>query len=193
MQLEGKVVFFATRNINKFNEARKVFAEYKIALGMIKIKKLEIQSESLEDIARTSVIEAYRKCNLPMIVEDAGLFVNSLNGFPGPYSSYVYTKIGNEGLLRLVENNTDRKAKFVSIVAYYAEDIKRPILFPGEVNGEITRKIRKKDGTSGFGFDPIFCPKNSNKVFAEMTIAEKNRYSHRAQALHKFGKWYMRL
>jgi XTP/dITP diphosphohydrolase len=49
------------------------------------------------------VLEAFEKCGLPIIVEDAGLFVEALNGFPGPYSSYVYKTIGNEGLLKLME------------------------------------------------------------------------------------------
>ena len=104
-KLKGRVIFFATNNINKFNEARKVLAEYKIAVGMLRVKTLEIQSESLEEIAKTSVIEAFEKCNLPVIAEDAGLFIHALKGFPGPYAAYVYKTIGNRGLLQLMETS----------------------------------------------------------------------------------------
>jgi XTP/dITP diphosphohydrolase len=189
-QLKGKVIFFATNNVNKFNEARKVLAKYKIAVGMLRVKAFEIQSESLEEIAKTSVLEAFRKCDLPVVVEDAGLFVEALNGFPGPYAAYAYKTIGNDGLLRLMAAMENRKARFKSVLAYYSAESKLLMFFDGEALGEITREERRSDNMSGFGFDPIFKPANSNKTFAEMTITEKNEYSHRAKALHKFAEWY---
>jgi len=189
--LKGKLVFFATNNINKFNEARKVLSRYEIAVGMLRVKNMEIQSESLEEIAKASAIHAYRQCGLPIIVEDAGLFIEALNGFPGPYASYVYKTIGNEGLLKLMKDTNNRKARFQSMVAYLYEDLESPICFKGEVLGEITQTVRK--GSSGFGFDPVFKPMHSDKTFAEMSIAEKNRYSHRAKAFRKFARWYKSL
>ena len=189
-QLKGRVIFFATNNINKFNEARKVLAEHKIAVGMLRVKTLEIQSESLKEIAETSVLQAFEKCHLPIIVEDAGLFIDALNGFPGPYAAYVYRTIGNRGLLKLMADNEDRKAKFQSVVAYYSAELKSPICFIGEVKGEVIRKEKRGKGKSGFGFDPIFQPEDSNETFAEMTTVEKNKYSHRANALQKFAEWY---
>jgi XTP/dITP diphosphohydrolase len=189
-QLKGKVIFFATNNVNKFNEGHRVFNEYEIAAGMLRVKALEIQSESIEEIAKASVMEAFRKCNLPVIVEDAELFIEALNGFPGPYAAYVYKTIGNSGLLRLMGEIENRMAKFQSTVAYYDAELKLPTCFNGEVIGEITREERKGDGKSGFGFDPIFKPADSNKTFAEMDTAEKNRFSHRAKALRLFAEWY---
>lgn len=189
-QLRGRVIFFATNNINKFNEARKVLAEYKIAVGMLRVKAYEIQSDDLEEIAKASAQQAFEKCHLPIIVEDAGLFVEALNGFPGPYASFVYKTIGNEGLLKLMEKVENRRAKFRSVVAYQSTELKSPMCFEGEVIGEVTREIRK--GKSGFGFDPIFKPANSDKTFSEMDIVEKNRYSHRAKALREFAEWYQK-
>lgn len=186
--MKSKVIFFATNNINKFSEARKVLGHYNIAVGMLKVKTLEIQSENIEEIAKASVTDAYEKCGFPLIVEDAGLFVKALKGFPGPYTSYAYKTIGNEGLLRLMEGVENRKAKFQSVVAYYDGKSPSPLCFKGEVQGEITREV--KIGTSGFGFDPVFKPVNKDKTFAEMSIAEKNRYSHRAKAFRKFAEWY---
>jgi XTP/dITP diphosphohydrolase len=188
-KLRGRLIFFATNNINKFNEARKVLAEYNITVGMLRVKTHEIQSDNLEEIAKTSAKQAFEKCRLPIIVEDAGLFVEALNGFPGPYASFVYKTIGNEGLLKLMENVKNRRAKFQSVVAYYSTELKSPICFRGEVAGEITTEARSVG--SGFGFDPVFKPISSARTFSEMSIAEKNVFSHRAKALRKFAEWYV--
>ena len=190
LQLKGRVIFFATNNVNKFDEARRVLAEYNVAVGMLRVKSLEIQSESLEDIAKASVLDAFEKCRLPIIVEDAGLFIDVLNGFPGPYAAYAYKTVGNQGLLRLMKNIKARRAHFESAVAYFSAELKSPVCFHGEVIGEIADEKRRGSDRSGFGFDPIFKPLSSSKTFAEMTIAEKNEHSHRARALRKFAKWY---
>jgi XTP/dITP diphosphohydrolase len=182
--LKGKVVFFATGNINKFNEARRILSSYGIAVGMLKLKGDEIQSDTLQEIAEKSVINAYKRCQLPIFVEDAGLFIEALSGFPGPYAAYIYKTIHNSGIIKLMEKVQQRKAKFESIIAYYDDQTScQPKSFHGEVQGEITTTERKKEGKSGFGFDPIFQPSGSNNTFAEMTIEEKNGYSHRAMAI----------
>jgi len=189
-RLRGRVVFFATNNINKFNEARRVLGEFKIAVGMLRAKSFEIQSDSLEEIAKASVIDAFHRCNLPIIVEDAGLFVDALKGFPGPYAAYVYRTIGNRGLLRLMENVGDRRGRFESVIAYFSGEVKEPICFEGTVLGKIALSERKKNAETGFGFDPLFIPSGGKRTFAEMSIEEKNRSSHRANAFQKFAEWY---
>jgi len=189
-RLKGHVIFFATNNVNKFNEARRVLAEFNIAVGMLRVKSLEVQSESLEEVAKASVVDAFRSCRLPIIVEDAGLFVDVLNGFPGPYAAYVYKTVGNRGLLKLMRDVKDRRARFESAVAYFSAELESPICFKGEVCGEITIGERVGSAGCGFGFDPIFKPSRSGKTFAEMTIAEKNAHSHRAMAFRKFAEWY---
>jgi XTP/dITP diphosphohydrolase len=186
----GQVIFFATGNIHKFNEACKVLAEYKIAVEMLRTKALEIQSDSLEKIAKTSVLDAFSRCNLPIIVEDAGLFIDALNGFPGPYTAYAYRTINNGGILKLMKNIENRKATFHSVIAHCSSESKSPISFKGEAAGEITKEKTPRKHQSSFGFDPIFKPANSSKTFAEMNIMEKNKYSHRAQALREFAEWY---
>jgi XTP/dITP diphosphohydrolase len=189
--LKGKVVFFATGNINKFNEVRSILHQYHISVGMLKLKGDEIQSDSLKEIAQKSVIYAYKRCQLPIFVEDAGLFIDALSGFPGPYAAYVYKTIHNSGLLKLMDGSKERNAKFQSVIAYCGQEaVCEPVLFEGEVNGQITLAERKEQGKSGFGFDPIFQPSGNEKTFAEMTIIEKNHYSHRAMAIRKFAEWY---
>jgi XTP/dITP diphosphohydrolase len=183
----GRVVFFVTNNVHKFNEARLVLAEHRIAIALLKVKKVEVQDDNVENIAKASALDAVKKCKLPLIVEDAGLFVEALNGFPGPYSSHVYRTIGTKGILKLMENVEKRDAYFQSVVAFCGPE-ELPKCFHGKVEGRISLEER---GSSGFGFDPIFeLSASSNKTFAEMAIAEKNKYSHRALALRKFVRWY---
>ena len=89
-----------------------------------------------------------------------------------------------------MENVANRRAKFQSVIAYCDETLCEPECFDGESSGEIALTERKQKGKSVFGFDPIFQPNGSGKSFAEMTIEEKNGYSHRAMAIKKFAEWY---
>jgi XTP/dITP diphosphohydrolase len=190
--LKGRVVFFATGNFHKFNEARSILTGLDVAVGMLRMKDVEIQSDSLVEIAEASAREVFKRCRLPVIVEDAGLFIDALNGFPGPYAAYAYKTVGNRGLLKLMESVENRKAAFRSAIAY-CDSEKVPVIFEGEAAGEITKEERVGNGKSGFGFDPIFQPSGSAKTFAEMTLEEKNRFSHRAMAVRKFAEWYKKL
>jgi XTP/dITP diphosphohydrolase len=192
-KLKGRVVFFATGNFHKFNEARSVLSEYGIAVGLLRVKAVEIQSDSLVEIAAASVVDAFSRCHLPVFVEDAGLFVDALKGYPGPYSAYVYKTLDNAGLLKLMEHVETRKATFRSAIAYLDGAVKQPVCFEGEAQGEIVAKEPKKTDKSAFGFDPVFVPQGSTKTFAEMTIQEKNGFSHRAKALRQFAAWYKNL
>jgi XTP/dITP diphosphohydrolase len=127
-------------------------------------------------------------------VEDAGLFVDELKGFPGPYAAYVYKTVKNAGLLKLMEKVTNRKATFKSVIVYCdGPDLGKSVCFEGEIQGEITQHEKVRTDQSAFGFDPIFKPRGSAKTFAEMTIEEKNGFSHRAQAINKFANWYKKL
>jgi len=187
-----KVAFFVTGNVHKFNEARRVLAEYEISTAMLNLEAIEIQADNIGNIARTSAADAAKKSNLPVFVEDAGLFIRALNGFPGPYSSYVYRTVSTRGILKLMENEKNRDAYFLSVVAFSdLQERSEPKLFQGRVEGIITYEER---GKQGFGFDPVFEPFGGDgRTFAEMTTQEKNRYSHRAQALRKFVAWYRRM
>lgn len=180
------VAFFVTSNIHKFYEARLVLSGYKIATALLRLKTPEIQDDEIENIAKASAVEAAKECNLPIIVEDAGLFIEVLGGFPGPYSKYVYRTLGTKGLLKLMEDVDAREAYFRSVIAF-CDPKKQLLSFHGEVKGRISKKER---GNLGFGFDPIFESLN-NKTFAEMSIEEKNKCSHRAEALRKFAEWYV--
>jgi len=185
---KGKVAFFVTGNVHKFHEARGVLSEFNIATAMLNIEAVEIQADDLKKIAMASALDAARKSGLSVFVEDAGLFVNALKGFPGPYSNYVYRTIGTKGILKLMEKIKQRDACFQSVVAFCdPKGETEHLCFEGRVDGKIAHEEK---GQRGFGFDPIFEPLGGRgTTFAEMSIEEKNRYSHRAKALRKFAKW----
>ena len=183
----GRLIFFVTNNIHKFNEARRVLAQYNIAVAMLRMKPSEIQDDDIENIAVASALEASNRTHLPVIVEDAGLFIDALKGFPGPYSNYVYRTIGKEGILKLLEDHDNRKARFKSMVAFCSPELGIKC-FRGVVEGKISWDIR---GESGFGFDPIFEPNElSGCTFGELSMDEKNKISHRSRALRRFAEWY---
>jgi len=170
-------LYIATSNRHKVEEIELALAPYGIMVVQVPLAKLEIQSSDLEEIALTAA-RSLREMDAPVAVEDAGLFIRALRGFPGPYSHYVYETIGIRGVLRLLEGVSDRRASFVSVIAVKMPD-GRTLAFRGEVEGTITSEPR---GERGFGFDPIFQPLGSSRTFAEMTVEEKNACSHRARA-----------
>ena len=185
---KGEVVWLVTANLHKYREVREILKDHNLAVGMLKsVDAVEIQDDDIKRIAAASALDAVKKSRLSTVVEDAGLFIDTLNGFPGPYSSFVFRTIGNEGILKLMRMVTDRSARFRSVVAFSSPETRKPVCFSGEVEGEI---LSQKLGVKGFGFDPIFKPRRSSKTFAQMTIQEKNKRSHRAAAFRQFAQWY---
>ena len=183
----GRLAYFVTSNIHKFLEARRVLAEYGLATAKLGVEAVEIQDDSLENIANFSALDAVKNCGLPVFVEDAGLFVDALGGFPGPYSAYVYRTIEPQGVLKLMEGIENRAAHFQSVISFCSPG-EEPICFSGRVDGRISVAER---GAGGFGYDPIFVPSKDDRTFAEMSMDEKNGYSHRAESLRKFAEWYI--
>lgn len=179
---------FVTSNLHKFEEVSEIAARRGIKIVHHKTHYTEIQADGLEEIARSSVLEMRDLLGQSCFVEDAGLFVRSLGGFPGPYSNYVFRTLGNRGLLKLMDKEKDRRAEFRSAVGY-CEPGKEPKVFMGKVLGTLTTDPR---GEKGFGFDPIFVPRGGDgRTFAELSTAEKNRFSHRARAVDSFFKWFI--
>jgi XTP/dITP diphosphohydrolase len=177
---------FATSNPHKVQEVQLTLTRYSILIKQLDMKGPEIQAEALEDIVKYSVLWAVQKINTPIFVEDTGLFIEALNGFPGTMAAQVYRTIGTPGILKLLKGERNRVAQFKSVIAYCTPH-NEPSYFKGEVLGRITLKER---GSRGFGFDSIFEPEGSNgKTFGEMDTTEKNKYSHRARATIKFAQW----
>jgi len=177
-------LLFVSSNENKFQEAERILSNLGVQINLFKTTLEEIQSNNLNDIAEQKAINAYDLIQKPVIIEDDGLFIDSLNGFPGPYSSYVYDTIGNNGIMNLLENSQVRDAKFVSIIAY-CSDVNDVKLFESSIPGKISSAIEK----GGWGYDPIFIPNGESKTYAN--VSDKDKFSHRAAALTKFSNWFL--
>ncbi|RLI86820.1 MAG: non-canonical purine NTP pyrophosphatase, RdgB/HAM1 family [Archaeoglobales archaeon] len=174
-------VYFVTSNEGKFVEVREIGKMYGVDVEWLRRRYLEPQGSDLREIASLSAKILSNEIEKPFFIEDSGLFINALKGFPGPYSSFVFKTIGNEGILKLMEGVEDRKAYFLAVIAFW--DGEKVLTFEGKVEGLISREIR---GKMGFGFDPIF--EYNGKTFAEMGD-EKNEVSHRRRALEKFFEY----
>ncbi|MBN2013980.1 MAG: XTP/dITP diphosphatase [Candidatus Altiarchaeota archaeon] len=176
-------VKFATSNRHKVQEGNVVGGEYGIEFIQLKEPYPEIRDDDVREVAREGAGFVYDKVKFPVIVEDTGLFIESLKGFPGSYSAFVYGKIGCEGILRLLSGIEDRKAWFTSAIGFCDESGVR--IFVGEARGTISEEAR---GNAGFGYDPIFVPGGYEKTFAEDPQL-KNQVSHRRKAFQKFCQW----
>jgi len=180
--------FFATGNDHKIEEARAALAQYNLGVQKLQdFQKLEIQHPDLGEIASSALALIVSKTDKPVFVEDSGLFIHQLNGFPGPYSSYVFETLGIEGILKLLEDAKTRKAEFRSSVAFGMNG-RWLANFSSATEGIIQMQAR---GENGFGFDPIFVPMWTSKTFAEMPLKEKTIYSHRAKAISKLALWFL--
>ena len=171
-----------TGNPHKAEEMA-AFLEGTVEVEHVPLDCPEYRDDEVGPIAREKARFAYETLCRPLIVDDTGFFVSALRGFPGPYAAYVLRTLGNEGMLRLLEDAADRSAFFVTAVAYADADGIR--LFEGRLDGEITTAPR---GSEGFGYDPIFAV--GDRTLAELPLAEKNRFSHRARALSAFRDWF---
>jgi XTP/dITP diphosphohydrolase len=149
---------------------------------MLNISYPEIQSDTLGEVVEFKLEFLSKLFTIKsMIVDDSGIFIKDLNGFPGVYSSFVYKTIGCDGILKLLNSVRDRTAVFKCCIGFYSPQYKLKFFY-GECVGKISKSIR---GNAGFGFDPIFIPRKCSKTFAEMSIDEKNSISHRGRAMQK--------
>ncbi|MEM4181718.1 MAG: RdgB/HAM1 family non-canonical purine NTP pyrophosphatase [Candidatus Pacearchaeota archaeon] len=169
-------LYFITGNEKKFQEIKEIIPQ---------VEKINFDLREIQEIDSKKIIEEKLKKALKIkrtefIVEDTSLYLDCLNGFPGPLIKWLLKTIGNEGIFNLTEKLGNNKAEAKTIVGY-ARNEKEIYLFEGSLRG----KIVYSRGKEGFGWDRIFQPENSNKTFAEMTIEEKNKFSMRRIAAEK--------
>lgn len=173
-------LYFATSNKNKLREARHVLGKG-LKAKALDIK--EIQSVSVQEVVSHKAMEAYSMLKKPLIVEDTGLFIKALNGFPGALAKHMSNAIGYDGFMKLLNGYT-RDVYAETCIAYY--DGKKMRLFTGRAEGRIARK--KSDG-EGWGFDCVFIPKGYSKTFAQLGPEVKLKISHRGKAFAKLKKY----
>jgi XTP/dITP diphosphohydrolase len=179
---------FATQNENKAQEIQSLLPEYFKIITLKDIRCFDEIPETAETLEGNSLLKASfisETYNLNCFADDTGLEVEALDNLPGVYSArYAGPEKSaaaniNKVLLEL-EGKVERNAQFRTLITLILN--KSTFSFEGIVRGEI---ISEKRGENGFGYDPIFVPEGEVRTFAEMSLEEKNKHSHRARAFQK--------
>ena len=179
---------FATNNLHKLREVQEMLSNSIEVLSLKDIgcfEDIEETDSTLEGNAKLKADYITEKYGFDCFADDTGLEVEALDGDPGVYSARYAGEHGNaeknmEKLLIELQNKSSRKAKFRTIIALNLRN--KQYLFEGICEGEI---LNEKSGVKGFGYDPIFKPKNASCSFAEMNSEEKNIISHRGIAIQE--------
>lgn len=179
---------FATNNLHKLREVQEMLSNSIEVLSLKDIgcfEEIEETENTLEGNAKLKADYITQKYGFDCFADDTGLEVEALNGKPGVYSARYAGEHGNaeknmEKLLIELQNKSSRKAKFRTIIALNLRN--KQYLFEGICNGKI---LNEKTGIKGFGYDPIFKPRNASCSFAEMSSEEKNIISHRGIAIQE--------
>jgi XTP/dITP diphosphohydrolase len=178
-------VTFVSSNPGKLREVRALLAPFGVRVRWLRRTLPEPQAEDLEEVARWKLASLGRRPGYTL-VEDSGLFIPSLAGFPGVYSAHFLRVWGFPPILELLKRR-GRSASYRAVAALAHGKESR--VFFGEVHGRIARSPR---GSNGFGYDPIFVPKGHAKTFGELPAATKDRLSHRAEAMRQVGAYLAR-
>ncbi len=193
-------IVLASRNRHKIAEIERVLKESGVNdVTLLSLDDIGFVGD-IEETGSTFEENAYIKACVPAkmgyyaIADDSGLSVEALGGRPGVYSARYAgepcnDKNNNDKLLSELENVPDGKrgAAFISVIAFVDPNkIDEPHYFRGECKGVM---IREERGNGGFGYDPIFYMPQLDKTYAEITIDEKNRVSHRGQSIRLFAKY----
>jgi len=172
---------FVTSNLNKVREAEAVLGR---TLDHRAVDLPEIQSLDLAEVVRAKAAAAWREIGRPVLVEDTGLELDGLGGFPGPLVRWLLTSVGAAGIGRVAHCFDDSRATARCLLC--ATDGTREILGEGVVEGRIAARPR---GPGGFGWDSVFMPDNAGgRTYGEMSDEEKNGISHRRRAFEALRK-----
>ncbi len=175
-------VGLVTGNLHKLQEFQHGLARLGIKVRHLKVECDEIQADDLDEVVNGCLDQIAAAGHKDFILDDSGLFIPALNGFPGVYSAYVFKTIGCAGVLRLLEGISDRRADFRCCIGCQMEDVGR-LVVTGVSPGRVVMEER---GERGFGYDPIFVPDGADRTFAEMDMDEKIVFSHRGAAMRIF-------
>ena len=189
-------LIFATNNKHKLEEVREILGNQFEILSLKDINCFEEIPETQSTIKGNASQKAhyiYNKYKIDCSADDTGLEINALNGAPGVYSArYAGENCSYEDnvqkILKELKNETNRKAQFKTVISLIIN--KKEYFFEGKIKGKITNN---KQGTSGFGYDPVFLPEGYSETFAELSAVEKNKISHRGLATQKLIKFLARL
>ena len=183
-------VVLASSNKGKIKEFNFLFKNSGFeVIPLSKFSKIKIPEtgNSYEENAYLKAKKSFEISGLPVLADDSGLEVKSLNNEPGIFSARyagndVTDKKNNEKLLSKLKNKSNRDAKFVSVLIFYDPEKKIEIYTYGELKGSIGKKEK---GAQGFGYDPLFKIKNTNITMAQISFEKRMKVSHRAESTNK--------
>lgn len=172
-------IYFVTGNEYKFSEAQALIANLK----QVNIDLPEEQSLDPQLVIAKKLEVGRTKCEGPLIVEDTSLYLDGLNGFPGPLIKWMLHAVGNKGIYELCQNINNRRAIAKTVIGYDDGngDVK---FFEGVIHGTIVEPY----GNEGFGWDPIFQPDGISETYAEMGDDLKPEFSMRTMAFRELQK-----
>jgi len=179
MKIFYMTICFITGNKNKLLEAQTVIPE----LNQFEIDLPEIQDIDPHVIIKAKLNEALKHKKTGLIVEDTSLYLDCMNGLPGPLIKWFLKAIGNEGIYNMAKGLGNTSAKVKTIIGY-AKTKNHIHFFEGVMKG----KIVSPRGKIKFGWDPIFVPEGHDETYAEMNVGEKNKISMRKLAFLKLKK-----
>ena len=184
-------IVLATRNEGKISEFRVLLKDFDVEIKSLKdfgpIPTVEEDGQTFEDNAVKKAQFTARVLGFPALADDSGLVVKALNGLPGVHSARyagedATDEENNLKLLEAMEGVENREASFMCVLAI-AVPSGPALIYDGTCEGVITESLT---GNQGFGYDPLFHNQTLNKTFAQMSIEEKNRVSHRGKAMAEF-------
>ncbi len=187
----NKQIVIATSNAKKLIEIQSILADMNVEIlpqSHFNIASAEEPFHTFVENALIKARHASRLSELPAIADDSGISVDILGGQPGVLSARFAgepssDQKNNEKLLKLLENETNRKAHYTCVIVFVKHEFDpEPVIVEGIWHGEILKSPR---GSGGFGYDPLFLDHMTEKAVAELPSDIKNRISHRGQALHK--------
>jgi len=170
-------LLFVTGNPSKLVEARRLAAVAGRTLEAIAVDLPEIQSLDMEEVLRAKAWHAWQSVQQPVVVEETGLELAALNGFPGPLVKWMLAAVGAEGIARTAIALGNPRARAVCLLMW--TDGLQTVLARGETGGDLVLPPR---GSNGFGWDPVFRPEGKIRTYGELSDNEKDRVGHRGRA-----------
>ena len=187
------ILVLATRNSGKVKEFQKILQDFPVEIRCLNdfgpIPEVEEDGETFDDNAYKKALFTAKVLGLPAIADDSGLVVEALDNAPGVWSARYAGENATDRdnidkLLQEMQGKTNRKAAFECVLSI-AVPTGPALTYEGRCEGEITTSPK---GEKGFGYDPVFYYPPYGKTFAEISINEKNKVSHRGKALQEFSR-----
>lgn len=186
-------LLFASQNRHKIEEIKPLLPSSIELQSLTEVNYFDEIPETSPTLAGNALQKAqfiFNKFQMPCFADDTGLEIDALDGRPGVYSARYAgeNKSADDNIQKILgelQGIENRSAAFKTVIALVGLTDK-PLLFEGIVKGSITND---KQGANGFGYDPVFMPEGYSITFAQMSLDEKNKLSHRSRAVKKFAEW----